>query len=422
MCCIHVDDLMAVGRPTARAAFVKELDKHLELSSQVGKKLSYIGLLIEKHASGYVVSQEGYRADLCSKFSEDIAAYEGGALSPADATILAPDEHPERKTDRLHYLGMVMSLMYAARLTRADILMPVCYMATKSQSPSHEDYLKVCRIAKYLRDRPGAGVEFKRGQPIRAFVYCDSSHALYPDGKGQNGIFLTLGSGYIHARTSKLKMVTLSSTESEMCSMSEGATYARWLTSLLRDFGYPLDAPVRMYMDNLSAIHLLTNDGAFARNKHITIRENFAKEAISDGIITVHHKRTDEMNADMLTKFKTGQGLKSNMHDAGMVYVQSGHKDGLSKLEKIVSPAEPSAASSSSAGAPGTGPTTSSVPRPPRATGTSFTRLIRGARIAPPTAPPAPSVGETSARTLSKSRGPSPGVTSELPPSPRIKR
>jgi hypothetical protein len=193
----------------------------------------------------------------------------------------------------------------------------------------------VCRIAKYLRDRPGTGVLFKRSHPIRAFIYCDSSHALYPDGKGQAGIFLTLGSGYIHARTSKLKMITLSSTESEMCVMSEGATYARWLTSLLFDFGYPLDAPVRMYMDNLSAIHLQSNDGAFARNKHITIRENYAKEAVSDGMITIHHKKTDEMNADMLTKFKTGQGLKENVHDAGMIYVESELKDKLSKTNRV---------------------------------------------------------------------------------------
>jgi hypothetical protein len=387
ICCIHVDDLMAVGRPAARAAFVKELDKHLELSSQVGKKLSYIGLTIEKHASGFVVSQEGYRADLCSRFSEDIAAYEGGALSPADATILNPDKHPERKVDRIHYLGMVMSLMYTARLTRADILLPVCYMATKSQSPSHEDYLKVCRIAKYLRDRSGTGVLYKRGQPIKAFVYCDSSHALYPDGKGQAGIFLTLGSGYIHARTSKLKMITLSSTESEMCVMSEGATYARWLTSLLYDFGYPLDAPIRMYMDNLSAIHLLSNDGTFARNKHITIRENYAKEAISDGTITVHHKRTDEMNADMLTKFKSGQGLKSNMHDAGMIYVQSGPKDRLSKLEKIVSPAEPKAPHRPSSGPLSADSSTTMMSRPTGTAGTSFNPSNRASQSPRPTKP-----------------------------------
>ena len=67
------------------------------MSSQVGNKLSYIGLTIEKHPSGYVVSQEGYRKDLCSRFAEDIAAYEGAALSPAGATILNPDEHPSAK-------------------------------------------------------------------------------------------------------------------------------------------------------------------------------------------------------------------------------------------------------------------------------------------------------------------------------------
>ena len=52
------------------------------------------------------------------------------------------------KVDRFEYLSVAMSTMYLARLTRADILFPTVYLATKSQSPTKSDYIKLCRVLK----------------------------------------------------------------------------------------------------------------------------------------------------------------------------------------------------------------------------------------------------------------------------------
>ncbi len=57
-----------------------------------------------------------------------------------------------------------------------------------------------------------------------------------------------------------------------------------------------------MYQDNLSAIWLTANDGAFNRNKHTLIRRMFIRQSVSDRVIQPIHMDTKEMQADMLTK------------------------------------------------------------------------------------------------------------------------
>ena len=76
--CIHVDDLMVCAKKKAREAFVRQFkSQDFEFSTQDGPKLSYIGMTINKVENGYVVSQEGYRKELMSRFDMDIKQYKG---------------------------------------------------------------------------------------------------------------------------------------------------------------------------------------------------------------------------------------------------------------------------------------------------------------------------------------------------------
>ena len=137
-----------------------------------------------------------------------------------------------------------------ARLTRADILFPTVFLATRSQSPTVDDYQKLCRILKYVKRGPDYGVLFRKDAGICATVYTDASHGLHEDGKGQIGIIATLGSGYVGARSSKIKMITLSSTESEQLALCEATTYAKWMRKMLRDLGHEIKTPTKLFLDN----------------------------------------------------------------------------------------------------------------------------------------------------------------------------
>ena len=212
------------------------------------------------------------------RFAYDIDKFEGHGNTPAGDSLFASATDEDKPVDKVHYQGMVMSVMYLARLTRADVLFATTYLASKSQAPVTRDYNCLCRVLKYLKTNPDYGLLFKKDAGIEATIYTDASHGLHEDGKGHIGIVVTLGSGYVQVKSLKIKIVTLSSTESEGVALCEATTYARWIRAMLEAFGHKMLTPTKLYMDNESAILMAEKDGSFARNKHVMIRRNYTRE------------------------------------------------------------------------------------------------------------------------------------------------
>ena len=74
----------------------------------------------------------------------------GYGSCPASDSLCDPAPEGDTPVDKIHYLGMVMSVMYMARLTRADVLFPTTYLASKNQAPTTKNYNDLCRVLKYL--------------------------------------------------------------------------------------------------------------------------------------------------------------------------------------------------------------------------------------------------------------------------------
>ena len=212
-----------------------------------------------------------------------------------------------------------MSMMYLTRLTRADVLFATTYLAPKSQAPVTRDYNCLCRVLKYLKTSPNYGIMFNKDAGIETTIYTDASHGLHEDGKGHIEIVATLGSGYVQVKSLKIKIVTLSSTESEGVALCEATTYARWIRAMLEAFGHKMLTPTELYMDNESAILMAEKDGSFARNQHVLIRRNYTREGVKDKIVIPAHKSTTTMPADMLTKAKVSRLIKVDIMAAGMM-------------------------------------------------------------------------------------------------------
>jgi hypothetical protein len=86
-----------------------------------------------------------------------------------------------------------MSLMFLARFTRADILMPVTYLATKSSDPKQKDYNKAVRILNYVVNTMTRCLWFRSRTDLKLQVFTDASHMLHLDTKGHGGIIVTYG-------------------------------------------------------------------------------------------------------------------------------------------------------------------------------------------------------------------------------------
>jgi hypothetical protein len=262
---------------------------------------------VSKTADGVRVHQSGYIDTMVDKFG---LAPDAISTSPTGPTFLQ-DNEKDVSVSPTKYLGLIMSLMYLARFTRPDVLMPVTYLATKSANPTQGDYNKGMKILSYLAGTKQRTLFFKAKASLTLEIYADAAHMIHKDAKGHGGIIGTLGSAPVFSKSFKFKLVTRSSTESEMVCLEETVTFALWMTVLLRDFD-KIQLPVTIYQDNLSTIGIVMNGGSFNRSKHMIAKYGFVKQHVDRGDIQLIHCRTQAMAADMLTKPLTGSELKKS--------------------------------------------------------------------------------------------------------------
>jgi hypothetical protein len=301
-----VDDMMlAFPNPENRKWFETAMKGWYQIVTQ-DTNITYLGMSVTKNVDGIRVHQSGYIETLCDKFLGDSKSISTSPTGPD--FLLTKDKDVEVNTTK--YLGLVMSLMYLARFTRPDILMPVTFLATKSANPMQSDFNKAIKILSYVKGTKNKVLFFKANVRPNLEIFADAAHMVHKDAKGHGGIIGTLGSAPIFAKSFKFKLVTRSSTESEMVCLEESVTFALWLKTLLKEFDFKFLPPVKIHQDNLSTIGIVMNGGSFNRSKHMIAKYSFVKQYVDSGDIQLVHCRTQVMVADMLTKPLNGSDLQ----------------------------------------------------------------------------------------------------------------
>jgi hypothetical protein len=297
--------MLAFCNSGIREWFELSMKKWYELVIQ-DKDITYLGMSVTKTVEGITVHQSGYIDTLCDKFQVDETSI---SSSPTGSNFFEENDK-DVSVNTTKYLGLIMSLMYLARYTRPDILMPVTYLATKSANPKQGHYNKGIKILSYVLGTKARRLFFPSNIKPTLKIYADAAHMLHKDAKGHGGIIATLGSAPIVTKSFKFKLITRSSTESEMVCLEESVTYALWLSVLLKDFHFKFQVPVTIYQDNLSTIGIVMNGGSFSRSKHMIAKYSFVKQHVDLKDIELVHCRTNVMVADMLTKPLSGSDLK----------------------------------------------------------------------------------------------------------------
>ena len=109
--------------------------------------------------------------------------------------------------------------------------------------------------------------------------FADGAHAVHQDLKGHTGGTLTMGAGHITSTSTKQKLNTKSSTETELVAADDVMSQILWTNYFLEAQGYKSNDTI-LYQDNKSAI-LLEKNGKLSsskRMKHINVRYFFIKD------------------------------------------------------------------------------------------------------------------------------------------------
>ncbi|WVY96568.1 hypothetical protein V8G54_028719 [Vigna mungo] len=75
-----------------------------------------------------------------------------------------------------------------------------------------------------------------------------------------------------------------------------------WLEELLRELQMILERPMKLKMDNTSAINLARNPMSHGRSKHIEVRFHFLRDIVNKERIELCYCKAAEQLADLFTK------------------------------------------------------------------------------------------------------------------------
>jgi hypothetical protein len=323
--CLHVDDFFVIA---SSVALLDKLHQELEMeygtvSNKRGNMLEYLGMKVEIDDDGNIkLSQPLYSDRIVKEFlSQDDIEQSSKVSTPRSSIGLSNKDDDNDLLDQTYYLRIVGSFNFLAQFTRPDLLYCMSMAAQQCARPNKRSIREIRRILLYVANTIHYGIIFSPG-PILISVYADAAHNSYPDGRGHYGYCCSLGirDGTFFAVSKRMKLTTLSSTESEYVALCEAARELVWLRSLLTELGWEQTEPSVIWQDNQSTLQMVDGHRNHQASKHINVKYHYTGEQVQLGNIELVYCPTEEMVADILTKplgreshvFFTGELLNSN--------------------------------------------------------------------------------------------------------------
>ena len=307
---IHVDDGLTTSEDREDLALLerqlKEKFDDMECSI-ADDKFEYLGMQIDiADGKKAILTMEKYVSDIL----DENEVTDTSETPASDKLFTVGESTVLKEEERQCFHRVVAQLLYLATRTRPDILLPITFLCSRVTLATEEDKKKLRRVLSYLHNTRKLGIVLGcKGEEVSLSVYADASYAVHGDYKSHGGVFISHNRGPVLVKCSKQKIVTKSSTEAELVTLSDAVSLAAYNIEFLKGQGYSVNAVLQQ--DNTSTISLAENGRSNSdRTKHIGIRYFFVKQYIENGTMKIQHCPTLQMIADILTKPLQGELFK----------------------------------------------------------------------------------------------------------------
>ncbi|RVW48987.1 Retrovirus-related Pol polyprotein from transposon TNT 1-94 [Vitis vinifera] len=295
---VYVDDILVTGSsPTLVSHFISYLSAKFAFRD-LGPLSYFLGIQAHQLGSVLHLTQHKYIADLlkCTQMEASKPAPTPGRLgrtiSQSDGVSLS---------DPLEYRRTVGALQYVT-LTRPNIAFAVNKACQFMAKPSDVHWMAVKRILRYLKGTIHLGLHFQPAASMELQGYSDADWASCPDDRrSTSGYCVFLGSNLISWSSSKQRLVSKSSAESEYRGLVSLTAELVWIQSLLQELCLPTSPPI-LWCDNQSAAHLAANPVFHSRSKHIKLDLHFIREKVLRQELQICYVPSDDQLADIFTK------------------------------------------------------------------------------------------------------------------------
>ena len=274
-----------------------------------GKNLNFLGMEIGFIDKGrFTLGLVQYITGMIEELEE--------ALKPYGENLDRDYPHPAAKwlftvkadTDKLLeekadiYRKFVAKLIWVMKRGRPDVEPTVSFLSTRVKGPDKDDWHKFKRLMCWIKKTKSDVRIIGADDLLNMIVMIDSAHAVHDDMRGHTGGITSYGTGIVDEKSSKQKMNTRSSTETEHVGTSEYMPKPIFFELFMEAQGYKQN--IILAKDNESEIRMLVNGKASctSNSKHVAIKYFWCTDRIKNGNISVRHCPTEKMLADFMSK------------------------------------------------------------------------------------------------------------------------
>jgi hypothetical protein len=317
----HVDDLKSSHvDPTVNDEFHTWLQKKYasdmigKVKAVRGKRHDYLGMTLDYNIPGAVqIDMVDYVKNMVEDFPEELSAK--GAQYPWNEQLFKVDKKSPKlngfKTDKFH--SFVARALFAMKRARPDIQTGIAFLSGRTHQPTEQDWFKLKKLMRFMKRTANdvLTLEAGKGEGITLDWHLDAAYAVHMDYKSHTGATLTLGKGAANSVSTKQKINTRSSTESELVSVDDILAKNLWTKHFMIHQGLKINDNV-IHRDNQSSMKLEENGKSSCgkRTRHFNIKYFYITDLIERKEVRIQYCSTDRMIADYMTKPLTGAKFK----------------------------------------------------------------------------------------------------------------
>jgi hypothetical protein len=184
-----------------------------------------------------------------------------------------------------------------------DTCTAITFLTTRVREPDKEDWTKLVHLMRYIRGTRTMPLILSANRSGILKCWVDASFAVHPNMRGHSGGGLLLGRGFPIVSSTKQKLNTRSSMETEIVGADDFMPTICWTPYFMKAQSYGVKYNV-LFQDNKSSILLEKNGKALSskRTKHINIRYFFITDRVEKEEVSVAWCPTGDMIGDFATK------------------------------------------------------------------------------------------------------------------------
>jgi hypothetical protein len=271
-----------------------------------GKIHNYLGMTLDYSVPGQVIiTMLNYVDEILAAFDKAEPKDGGTKTSAAPDSLFKVDEDCEKlaQANTVEFHNLVANTLYATKRARPDTCNAIAFLARRVREPDKNDWTKLVHLMRYIRGTCTMPLILSANGIGILKWWLDASFAVHPNMRGHSGGGLSLGRGFPIVSSTKQRLNTRSSTETEIIGAGDFMPDISWTRYFMKAQGYGVKDNV-VIQDNKISI-LLENNGKALRSKrtkHINIRYLFITDRVKKEEVSVVWCPTGDMIGDFATK------------------------------------------------------------------------------------------------------------------------